>query len=56
MVIHITWNAPIAAAIMNSVPEVNLVPGENRPYREIDVIKTTLYGGFFNKDKEGKKT
>ena len=29
----------------------DFVPGKNRRYRENDVIKTTLYGGFFNKDK-----
>ena len=28
---------------------------EKRPYREIDLIKTTLYGDFLNKDEEGKK-
>ena len=29
----------------------DFVPGKNRRYRENDAIKTTLYGGFFNKDK-----
>ena len=37
------------------VEKTHLVPGENRPYRENDLIKTTLYRGFFNKEKEGKK-
>ena len=37
------------------VEKTHLVPGKNRPHREIDVIKTTLYRGFFNKEKEEKK-
>jgi len=33
------------------VEKTNSVPGENRPYGEIEL----LYGGLFNKDKKGQK-